>query len=431
MPGGAGQECPGYMGYALSHIGDMAALCKTHLGFEHPDIEERVKAGAAFLRRISQPDGAVRRMLPMGDTHPARDGPRVQDVPADEVRKWTTVELPGFGAVFTSKPGTPEETCLAFKSGPNRGHYHGEQLAFHYCANARPTAVDHHCSYHPRAGQEHMHNRVAFGTEEFPYANMDGFERLIAFKTSPDADLAVGQVESDRLRKVKQLPPEDWHTEYPQLSFSKPLVYRRTVVLVKNGPQDYFVFRDQYWAPVPLNATYCLHIGTDNPMERKGQTVAFDRVTLFCAQPAEFAFDSLPWEHANGGREATQGARLTVKGDKGEFVTVLYPGTKTPELRSIPGGVRVGDDEIAFSGDQPSAGNDATCAVVKRNGRELLALTGKDLNMDRSQGEVGLFVPDAGYPFGEIPDWLIRQRCKLPDWAPDFARQARKREAVP
>jgi hypothetical protein len=26
-------------------------------------------------------------------------------------------------------------------------------------------------------------------------------------------------------------------------------------------------------------------------------------------------------------------------------------------------------------------------------------------------------VPDAGYPFGEIPDWLIRQRAKIAPWA--------------
>jgi hypothetical protein len=41
-----------------------------------------------------------------------------------------------------------------------------------------------------------------------------------------------------------------------------------------------------------------------------------------------------------------------------------------------------------------------------------LTLTGNDIDMDRDQGDVGLFVPDAGYPFGEIPDWLVRQRAK-------------------
>lgn len=54
--------------------------------------------------------------------------------------------------------------------------------------------------------------------------------------------------------------------------------------------------------------------------------------------------------------------------------------------------------------------------TVKRGGKTVTALTGKDIDMDRSQGEIGLFVPDAGYPFGVIPEWLIRQRYKKPDW---------------
>jgi hypothetical protein len=86
-------------------------------------------------------------------------------------------------------------------------------LPVFYEVDYGPVAVDHHCSYRPRAGQEHMHNRVAFHTQEFPYANMDGYERLIAFKTSPDADVAVGQVESERLRRVEKLPPEIWHED--------------------------------------------------------------------------------------------------------------------------------------------------------------------------------------------------------------------------
>ena len=41
-------------------------------------------------------------------------------------------------------------------------------------------------------------------------------------------------------------------------------------------------------------------------------------------------------------------------------------------------------------------------------------LWGADVDTDRFQGEVGLFVPDTGYPFGRIPDWLIRQRVPRP-----------------
>jgi hypothetical protein len=412
LPGGASQECPGYLGHALGLWGKSVEACRQNLGFD-PSSWERFQAAQRFLRRISQPAGAGRLWLHMGDTHPG--GHWTMDVPEDEVKKFGTEELPGFGVIFNNKPGTPDETYLAFKSGPNRGHYHGDQLAFHYCAHARAVAVDHHCSYGPRAGQEHMHNRVAFFTDTFPYANMDGYERLIAFKTSPDADIAVGQVESERLRQVKDKPSETWHQEYPQIPLAKPLCYRRALVFMKNGPQDYFVIRDQYWAPVALNAAYCLHVLGDK-IEHSGQTVDFGTLTLFCAQPARFKFVSFPWSHANGPPESTQGARLEINGRTGEFITIIYPG-RLPAVSVLPNGVRVGEDELTFAGDQPTAGDAATHLTVKRGGKELLTLAGTDINLDRSQGEIGLFVPDAGYPFGEIPDWLIRQRGKRPDWA--------------
>ena len=427
LPGGASQECPGYVGYALRQWNDLAPLCRKYFDFD-PTAWPRYKAAQYFQKRSSQPDGDVRRMLPMGDTHPGKDGngPKLVDVPAEEVRNYRTEELPGFGVIFTSKPGTGEETYLAFKSGPNRGHYHGDQLAFHYCANAGAVAVDHHCSYKPRAGQEHMHNRVAFHTEQFPYANMDGYERVIAFETSPLCDIAVGQVESERLRKVEKLPPEIWHQEFPQHTFESPLIYRRTIVLVKGGPADYFVIRDQFWAPEPLSATYCLHVLGDK-MQQAGRRTDFEDLTLFCAVPSQYKFGSLPWSHDNGGRQATQGARLTIRGKQGQFITVLYPG-KLPETAALADGVRVGADEIRFAGDEPSAGDSTTYVTVRRNGRRIAALMGEQIDLNRSQGDIGLFVPDAGYPFGRIPDWLIRQRSTIPDWAPSCVHQLRRYE---
>ncbi|MGD0900955.1 MAG: hypothetical protein ABR915_24240 [Thermoguttaceae bacterium] len=190
LPSGAGQECPGYM--ATNGLSRTAVLCE---GFPFAsDVRARLTAAMRFKRRISYPDGDIRRHSPMGDSHPdgqAGTGMGRAEVAAEEARNWQTEELQGCGVVFAANPGTPRETYLAFKSGPNRGHYHGDQLAFHYCADARPLAVDHHCSYKPRAGQEHMHNRVAFFTDELPFANMDGYERLIAFRTSSVADVAI------------------------------------------------------------------------------------------------------------------------------------------------------------------------------------------------------------------------------------------------
>jgi hypothetical protein len=525
QPGGAGQECPGYHAYA--------------------------KGIGSFHRKTSQPLGDGRRgMHPGGDTHPSYIfGNKVGG--AADVKGLKTEEFPGFGVVFRNRPGTDRETYLALKSGPNRGHYHGDQLAFHYCANAFPLAVDHHCSYAPRAGQEHMHNRVAFSTPELPYANMDGYERLIALKTSDVADVAIGQVESDRLRYVKPFPPEDWDREWPQVKFDLPLRYRRTVVLMRDSPggQDYFVIRDQYAGP-DVTAHYCLHV-LGEECQQRASVIDFEGLTLFVAAPSRFKFSRHDWAHANGRLEMTKGARLSIDGETGEFITVLYPrpvnrvdqmrltlpaavylpklnkrngetesqprdvavtldydgdrlsnraivdvpnfnralhtgaaqsrgsdvrltfrlgsdrraqggdgrfvlqlkrrgskvagtyrGTyrgeqragevsgelttnvlssqghwdhtiKPPAMRSIPGGVEIGGDRITFAGGIEE--DDGTTYVrIERGRTELLTLDGSDVDLHRFQGEIGLFVPDTGYPFGRIPDWLIRQRVPRP-----------------
>jgi len=428
LPGGAGNECPGYS-RAFGAWYAMAPICKEHYGFD-PTTWPRLKAAASFQAHVSPPDGPGNRTYhPAGDTHPGKF-----DAVAFAARfgydarpgTWKTEELPGFGVIFRNRCSTADETFLSFKSGPNRGHYHGDQLSFHLCFGARPVAVDHHCSYKPRAGQEHMHNRVAFSSDEYPYANMDGYERVIALRTGEAADVAVGQVESPRIRKVNPLPPEDWDSELPQKRFDKPLVYRRTVVLLKGAAAgaDSVVIRDQYAGPA-LRATYCLHVLGDK-CERKGDRVLFDDLTLTVAAPKKFAFDNLPWSHNNGGPESTQGARLSVKGDSAEFVTVIQPGGAKAAVTAIPGGVKVGTDEITFAGGIDD--DDATTYVtVKRGGKVAAELTGKDIDMDRSQGEVGLFVPDAGYPFGPVPNWLIRQRSKVPDWAKSYVQWLRQR----
>jgi len=421
LPGGAGQECPGYSHYGMSLWREIVEMGKKHLGFELKFINDRLEASEKFYKRISYPDGEIRRGSTVGDSHPDRkNGTGMPPVEADpnEVRNWRTEEFPGFGVLFANHPGSKKETYLSFKSGPNRCHYHGDQLAFHYCANGRPLVVDHHCSYHPRAGQEHMHNRLAFYTDEMPFANMDGYERLLAFKTSDEVDIAVGQVESNRLRKVEPLPPEIWDTRYPQLQFDQPLTYRRTVVLMKNGDQDYFVFRDQYWADRPLKAAYCLHTYGETPA-RKENKINFEKLVLFCSH-SNFSMKNFDWSHENGGHEETKGIRLEISGQSGEMITVIYPGNNPPEMKEIPGGVKVGEDRFLFSGNQPDSIDNNEVISISRKGQKLLSLSGNEIDLNRSQGEIGLFVPDAGYPFGDIPEWLAKQRTKKPEWAKDL-----------
>ena len=70
----------------------------------------------------------------------------------------------------------------------------------------------------------------------------------------------------------------------------------------------------------------------------------------------------------------------------------------------------------------------AAFVTVSKDNRTVASLSGRDIDLNRSQGEIGLFVPDAGYPFGEIPDWLIRQRSAVPDWAPSRIKRLRQYE---
>ncbi len=563
LPGGAGQECFGYM--SRGSWQHRMQVCRDRLGID-TSAWPWTRAAGSYILHTSHPmaDGS-RRSHPGGDTHPPGPDPleAAREVGVSEdVTPFVSEELPGFGAVLRNRPGTPRETYFAFKSGPNRGHFHGDQLAFHYCANGRPLIVDHHCSYGPRAGQEHMHNRVAFHTDGMPWANMDGYERLIAFKTSDAADVAIGQVESERLREKTEFPPERWDWSLPQVPLAPNLTYRRTVVLLKGGEQDYVVIRDQSAGP-ELYASYCLHVYGET-CERRDRLFDFDGVSVFVAHPTEFVASRHDWEHGNGGREATKGLRLTTRGTTSEFITVLLPkplqhrtvtsvtladalqwdarpkrapspvlrtgdllvlltwdgdrlmptarlrapamhgafgsdaevtatvegdqlrltlkadvnarqlkaradltvllprrrenatgtyegtlvlnpGTKSPQsfprsgdamsewqndavppldlfaptalprLSAIRGGVRIGNDEVMFGGSLDDRER-VVYVTVERDGKEVLRVTSDDVDLNRSQGEIGIFIPDAGYPFGVLPDWLLRQRTRRPEW---------------
>ena len=123
------------------------------------------------------------------------------------------------------------------------------------------------------------------------------------------------------------------------------------------------------------------------------------------------------WSHENGGHEETKGIRLEISGQSGEIITVMYPGNNSPQMKEIPAGVHVGNDEIVFKGNQPESSKISEVVSISRSGKILLSLSGNEIDFDRWQGEVGLFVPDTGYPFGNTPEWLIKQRTKKPDWA--------------
>lgn len=419
LPGGAGQECPGYLAHALGSWLHMAQVADTHLGFD-PFTWPRLTAAARFLVASSQPDGSGgRRIHPGGDTHPpGTDVFALADRlgVAVDIAQLPSEEYPGFGAILRHRPGAARETYVAFKAGPNRGHYHGDQLSIHQAFAATAQAVDHMCSYAPRAGQEHMHNRLSFSSDTYAHANMDGYERLIAFRSTPQVDIAIGQVASERLRKVTPRPPEVWDQRWEVEPLATPLRYRRTVVLMK-GQTDCLVIRDQFAGP-ELTATYNLHV-RGATAQREGGRVTFDGLHLIMVGGDDLAFAPLDWGYDRGEKwsEHTKGVRFSQTGTAGEFISVLLPsGTDAPAVTAIPGGVRVGSDEIVFDG---GIDDDPDTAYVTAGE---VTLTGEDIDLDRSQGVVGLFVPDAGYPFGDLPDWLLRQRASRPDWYDAYRR---------
>lgn len=557
LPGGAGQECPGYLHHALHQWHQLAPMLAERCDI---DLTSWPRYGAAvdFLARVSTPQGPRRDGHPAGDSHPGKPDPVVE---AAEVfgrpqnpAGWRTEDLPGFGVVFRHRPASARETFCSFKAGPNRGHYHGDQLSLHLCADSHPLVIDHHCSYNPRAGQEHMHNRLSVSTAAMPYANMDGYERLLAFAANERAAVAIAEVQSPRIRPVQELPPERWDWRYPQQHFDEPLTYRRTVVhLTPATGRDCFIVRDQYQGPaLTLHQNWHV-VGSD--MQQDGSRFTFPGLVLDQVVPAEPTVERLDWQHDNGQGEQTVGLRLRQTGATATYVTVLQPqalatearselrlvGALQPEMKkkrdeapavedivlilryaadggfvatqarihdlrhpidavvrrqdtgyavdldipstkkrhqqalqltvtstvgddntitgswqagdrqgpltgrhqpsapqpephylpaepfpveAIAGGVQVGEVQVRFDDDG------AVAVHVSQADAELLALPRTAIDPQRSQGEVGLFVPDAGYPFGPIPDWLKEQRMHLPDWFKDPPEWRRLRTYV-
>jgi len=219
---------------------------------------------------------------------------------------------------------------------------------------------------------------------------------------------------------VKELPPENWDDALVTQWFDTPLTYRRTIVFIKDATDSdgkpikpFFVIRDQYEGP-ELDVTYNLHaLGTDAKVD--GQRIAFDKLNAVVIKPAEIEPEMFKWAHDNGGLEQTISPRITRHGESVEFITVLLPAHHTPVVAQHPGGVKVGNTIIQFGtglpdNSMPPIGKTGSAVEVWSDETHALSLKQDEIDLNRSQGDIGLFVPDVGYPFGPIPRWLIDQR---------------------
>lgn len=86
-------------------------------------------------------------------------------------------------------------------------------------------------------------------------------------------------------------------------------------------------------------------------------------------------------------------------------------------MESIPSGVRIfapggQPEEIVFRTPHVNEPADAPYVLLRRDGAMTVALSGRNVNTLRPQGDVGLFIPECGYDFGPVPEWLIEQRDK-------------------
>lgn len=223
MPSGATQEAPGYLGHAMeAWLGD-APIYKQYFGFD-PTTNPRITAAIDFQFQLGHPFnwhalGAVaadpsawahRYITPIGDTHPGSVNytalPALSAYHPPKPTALRSIELAGHGVVLRSQPGTPSETFVSFKAGPNQGHDHGDQLSIHWCAYGARHAIDLLFGYNPRPLQEFWHNRMSFGVDG-QLQNMDGYARLVATAFSGEVDVSMGLVSSERLRTVPLAPP--------------------------------------------------------------------------------------------------------------------------------------------------------------------------------------------------------------------------------
>jgi hypothetical protein len=269
-----------------------------------------------------------------------------------------------------------------------------------------PIALDWFCGYKPRPDQEHMHNRVNLGQDE----NMDAEGRFLAFRASEAGDLAVGQVESDRLRRMPRYPHQIvWQAVYPRRTLARPARYRRYLALVKHpegsGLEDYLVIRDELASDEP--ATFNLFV-LARAVRPEGQTVHFtgqlaaDAVAFFAAPDAvHVTLDRWSWPTRGEASLIPEGFRLgedrwregelqqwvRVRAAPGRpLLVVLYPyrrGEAVPAFEALADGrgVRVSlgqeAEEVFLATD--SAEGVAGQAVIRRAGRETVLLGPKDL----------------------------------------------------
>jgi hypothetical protein len=465
-PDGVGYECPGYSGYSLGLQLEVARVL-LNAGYGNLVAANPLwKKNAIWHRHLLTPVDprlGFRREAPIGDTHRWASGGvkhfgvlakyftahdpafarelmgihallrqqgqpgslfdeivnvphEVEPLPLSEM-DWGSHAFEGFGAVMRSRFGTPRETFVSFKAGHAHGHYHNDDLSYHFHGDGAPLSLDYSCSYSPRGDHAALHNSMTFGrqaplthagdTNSVPaQEQIRRRARVLAFKTSPAADAVIAEREDDRLQLAPIYPEQArYGYGYPVREAAGLIKHRRTLVLVKHGASsplaDYLVIRDDTISLEPQQLN--VHLLTRD-VKREGSLIRgrgqWDTDALvYLARATETEFTVGRWYYgdkkANDAEiRATDGRSLIPpEGHAGTWMTgeyqqwlrietqpgtpilwVLYPKKRNapePRFETLPDGntVRVTlgleVDEIQLTGQQ---------AVVRQNGRETMLI---------------------------------------------------------
>ena len=310
-PDGVGYECPGYAGYALRHQLELARIF-LNSGFGNPVTANPLfRETGRWHRKMITPFNhriQLRHTVPHGDTHrwtsglghgfgslaafykdedPAfasemqgawqllldsgmrlRNRMRAQLIDGDVTipamdpmdMDWSSEPFHGFGVLMRNNFGTDRESFLSLKAGPTRGHYHNDELAYHFYSHGEPISMDYNCSYTPRGDHAALHNSMTFGREGTVRHNqrderVQAMEQIFStahaggFGSSDFADVYVAERRSNHVNMTPLYPEDHEFSRQYEGREVDQIVHRRFISMVKHDVDspftDYLVVRDE------------------------------------------------------------------------------------------------------------------------------------------------------------------------------------------